>query len=182
MKLHTLSMTVEDYAGVLTRVSSLFGRRGYNIHSLTVGETEREGVSRMTVRVACEDHLLTQIVRQLQKVPCVYAVSVLEPDGCVSRELMLVKVCARPGQRGEIMEVAGVFRANVLDVARQSMTLELTGDTEKTNALLDVLEPYGILECARTGVASLARREGTIYDHQLDDEGHFETENRKEAI
>lgn len=163
MQLHTLAILVEDYAGVLTRVSSLFGRRGYNIHSLTVGNTEREGLSRITVRVDCDISLLSQIVRQLEKTHCVLKVDVLAPQTSISRELMLCKVRTAEGKRGEVMEIANVFRANIVDVFRTSLTLELTGNTDKNNALLEILEPYGILEIARTGITALSRKDTTIY-------------------
>lgn len=170
MQLHTLSILVEDYAGVLTRVSSLFGRRGYNIHTLTVGTTEKPGYSRMTICVECTAPMVTQIVRQLEKLHCVQKVDVLTDGQSVSRELMLCKVATPNGRRSEVMEVANVFRANVVDVARNSLMLALTGSPDKNNALLDVLQVYGILEIARTGVAALSRNDTTIYQNMLDKE------------
>lgn len=163
MKQHTLALLVDNQSGVLTRVSSLFGRRGFNIDTLTVGVTEREGLSRITVRVTCDDQSLVQLVHQLEKTVCVRTVSKLPPEQSVTRELLLIKVSTTGGKRGEVMEIASVFRARVVDVSHKSLMLEMTGESPKINAFYDLLSHYGILELARTGITALARGDENIY-------------------
>jgi len=160
MKQHVVSALVENRAGTLSRVSGLFSRRGFNIDSLTVGETEDHSVSRMTIAVTGNDAVLEQIIKQLEKLVDVIAVRQLEPDSCVRREIMLVKVKADEKTRPAVIEIAGIFRSRIVDVSPSTITIEATGDIEKLNGFLLLLHPYGVLELARTGLVALER--GTL--------------------
>jgi len=157
MKQHVVSALVENRAGTLSRVSGLFSRRGFNIDSLTVGETEDRSVSRMTIAVTGDDAVLEQIIKQLGKLVDVIAVRELEPDSCVRREIMLVKIKADEKTRPAVIEIAGIFRSRIVDVSPKTITIEATGDIEKLNGLLLLLRPYGVLELARTGLVALER-------------------------
>ncbi|GHU08675.1 acetolactate synthase small subunit [Spirochaetia bacterium] len=157
MKQHIVSALVENRAGTLSRVSGLFSRRGYNIDSLTVGETADASISRMTIAVSGEENVLEQIIKQLGKLVDVIAVRELEGGSCLRREIMLVKVSADEKTRQGILEIAGIFRSRVIDVSPQTITIETTGDIEKLNGLVLLLRPYGILELARTGLVALER-------------------------
>ncbi|MDR3275938.1 MAG: acetolactate synthase small subunit [Treponema sp.] len=157
MKQHVVSVLVENRAGTLSRVAGLFSRRGYNIDSLTVGETEDASISRMTIAVTGDDAVLEQIVKQLEKLVDVIAVKELENAACIRREIMLVKVKADEQTRPAVIEIAGIFRSRVIDVSPTTITLEATGDIEKLDGLLLLLRPYGILELARTGLVALER-------------------------
>lgn len=154
---HTLSVLVENKPGVLARVSGLFRRRGFNIESLAVGTTEDPKVSRMTIVVDAEQHQLEQVYKQLHKLINVLKISDLEPQESVERELVLIKVSATPGTRAEIIELADIFRANIVDVARNTVTIEITGTADKVGALEDLLRSYGIKELVRTGKVALVR-------------------------
>ena len=154
---HTLSVLVEDKPGVLARVASLFSRRGYNIQSLAVGATEQKDMSRMTIVVNVEDSPLEQITKQLNKLINVIKIVEQEPDNSVDRELALIKVRADANTRGQVIEAVNLFRAKVVDVSTESLTIEATGTPEKLEALLRVLEPYGIRELVQSGVVSLSR-------------------------
>ena len=157
VKQHVVSALVENRAGTLSRVSGLFSRRGFNIDSLTVGVTEDPSVSRMTIAVTGEERILDQIIKQLGKLIDVIAVRPLE-NGCLRREIMLVKTGINEEKnRQAILEIAGIFRARIVDVSQTTITVEATGNTEKLNGLLLLLRPYGILELARTGLAALER-------------------------
>jgi acetolactate synthase-1/3 small subunit len=162
MKQHVVSALVENRAGTLSRVSGLFSRRGFNIDSLTVGETEDASISRMTIAVTGDDAVLEQIIKQLGKLVDVIAVRELEPASCVRREIMLVKVGADEKTRPAVIEIAGIFRSRVVDVSSGTITIEATGDIEKLNGLLLLLRPYGILELARTGLVALERGSLTL--------------------
>ena len=157
MKQHVVSALVENRAGTLSRVSGLFSRRGFNIDSLTVGETEDSSISRMTIAVSGNDAVLEQIIKQLEKLVDVIAVRKLEPDSCVRRDIVLVKVNADEKNRPAVMEIAGIFRARIVDVSPATITMEATGDIEKLDGLLLLLRPYGVLEIARTGLVALER-------------------------
>ncbi|MCL2067507.1 MAG: acetolactate synthase small subunit [Treponema sp.] len=159
LKQHVVSALVENRAGTLSRVSGLFSRRGFNIDSLTVGETEDSSVSRMTIAVTGEERILEQIVKQLGKLVDVIAVRELDPASCLRREIMLVKISADEKARPAVLEIAGIFRARVVDVSQTTITVEATGNTDKLNGLLLLLRPYGILELARTGLVALERGE-----------------------
>jgi len=154
---HTLSVLVEDKPGVLARVASLFSRRGFNIQSLAVGATEQKNLSRMTIVVAVEDLPLEQVSKQLHKLVNVIKVVEQENENSVDRELALIKVRADAGTRGQVIEAVNLFRAKVIDVSTESLIIESTGTPEKLEALLQVLEPYGIREIVQSGVVSMTR-------------------------
>ena len=160
----TLSVLVENSAGVLTRISGLFSRRGYNIKSLAVGETEDPQISRMTIIVECGERFLTQVVQQLLKQVCVRKVEVLSPQKSISRELLLVKVSTTTQTRSQVIEIANIFRAHIIDVSTVSLTLEITGEADKADAIIDMLNEYGIIEVVRTGTVALERGGGSIYE------------------
>ena len=157
---HTLSVLVEDESGALSRISGLFARRGFNIESLAVGPAEQNGVSRLTMVVEGDDRTLEQMSKQLNKLVNVLAVTDLTRIPAVERELMLLKVSAPPEQRAAILDLVQVFRARVVDVADQALTIEVVGDPGKLVAIENVLASYGILEIARTGRISLERASG----------------------
>jgi acetolactate synthase-1/3 small subunit len=148
---------VEDLPGVLARVSSLFSRRGFNIESLAVGPTELKGVSRMTIMVSVEDFPLEQVTKQLNKLINVIKIVEQDPAASVARELMLIKVRSDSAVRSEVLEVVNLFRAKVIDVSPESLTVEATGTSEKLEALLRMLDPYGIREIAQSGAVALGR-------------------------
>jgi acetolactate synthase I/III small subunit len=154
---HTLSVLVEDKPGVLARVASLFSRRGYNIQSLAVGATEQKDMSRMTIVVSVDEHPLEQITKQLNKLINVIKIVEQDDDNSVSRELALIKVRADAATRGQVIEAVNLFRAKVVDVSTESLTIEATGTPEKLEAFLRVLEPYGVRELVQSGVVSLSR-------------------------
>jgi acetolactate synthase-1/3 small subunit len=165
MKQHVVSALVENRAGTLSRISGLFARRGFNIDSLTVGETEDSAVSRMTIAVTGDDSILEQIVKQLEKLVDVIAVRELDSANCLRREILLIKVGADEQTRSAIIQIAGIFRSRVVDVSSSTITIEATGDMEKLNGLLMLLLPYGVLELARTGMVALERGEKVLSVH-----------------
>jgi len=154
---HTLSVLVENKPGVLARVAGLFSRRGFNIESLAVGPTEVPEVSRMTIVVAVEDLPLEQVTKQLNKLVNVLKIVELEPAVSVQRELLLVKVRADAGVRSQVLETVQLFRAKVVDVAPEAVTVEATGTSDKLTALLRMLEPYGIREMVKSGMVAVGR-------------------------
>lgn len=156
---YVLSVLVQNNAGVLARVSGLFGRRGYNITSLTVGETLDARYSRMTIELYGSEYILDQIKKQLEKLVEVERVVEIDPKSAVFRELLLCKVWASAGSRAGIIEICNVFRANIVDLSPTTATVEITAPPSTNNALLDLLKEYGILEIARTGIAGLQRGE-----------------------
>ncbi len=153
---HTIAALVEDKPGVLARVAGLFRRRGFNIESLAVGVTEKEGISRMTIVVSGDDRTIEQVTKQLNKLIDVVKVSDVSANS-VDRELALIKVSASPQNRAEIIEIANIFRARIVDVARDSMIIEVTGDEDKIGAFIDLMRQYGIKEVARTGKIAMQR-------------------------
>jgi acetolactate synthase I/III small subunit len=157
---HTLSVLVEDEAGVLSRISSLFARRGFNIESLAVGPAEQGGVSRITMVVPGDDRVIEQLTKQLYKLVNVLKVQDITETPCVERELMLLKVNASSSNRSEIIELSQIFRARVVDVAEDSLTLEVVGDPGKMVAIVQVLQKFGLREVARTGKIALTRESG----------------------
>jgi acetolactate synthase-1/3 small subunit len=157
---HTLSALVQDQPGVLTRIAGMFARRGFNIDSLTVGPTERPGISRITMVVQGDEHDVEQLTKQLYKLIEVLKVTDITHVPCVERELMLVKVNASIETRSAIMDVAQMFRARIVDVAEESLTLEVTGDPGKMAAIIKMLTSFGIREIARTGLVALTRESG----------------------
>jgi acetolactate synthase I/III small subunit len=154
---HTLSVLVENRPGVLARVAGLFARRGFNIDSLAVGETEDPAVSRMTVVVTVEGKPLEQMIKQLHKLINVIRVVELPHDESVERELALFKVRVNPGARAEVLEISEIFRAKVVDVDQESLIIEATGAPDKVRALEELLHDYEVVELARTGRIALAR-------------------------
>lgn len=159
-----LSILVDNTSGVLSRVAGLFSRRGYNIDSLTVGETEDSQVSRMTVAVTGDEAILEQITKQLSKLEDVKEIVELLPDSSVCRELVLVKVSANRAQRTEINTVANIFRAKVVDVSEEFMMMELTGTTSKVDAFIKLLDGFEINELVRTGITGLTRGFNSLDD------------------
>ena len=157
MNRHVLSILVENQSGVLSRVSGLFSRRGYNIDSLSVGETEDPKVSRMTIVVRGDDNILEQIKKQLNKLIDVIKIVELDTQQSVFRELALIKVKTSMASRASIIEIVDIFRAKIVDVANETLTVEMTGDERKIEAFIKIMEPYGISEIVRTGLTALER-------------------------
>ena len=157
MKKRVLSLLVDNTSGVLSRVAGLFSRRGYNIDSLTVGETADPRYSRMTVVARGDEQILDQIVKQLAKLIDVVDIKVLEEESSVNRELVLVKVRADAADRQSIIAIANVFRGSIIDVGKDPLIIELTGQQSKLDAFLKLLDGYEILELARTGITGLSR-------------------------
>ena len=154
---HVLSLLVEDKPGLLTRVAGLFARRGFNIESLAVGHTEIEGLSRITVVVDVEDLPLEQVTKQLNKLVNVIKIVELDPAQAVQREHLLIKVRVDNSTRSQILEAVNLFRARVVDVSTDALVIEVTGDSGKVQALLRVLEPYGIKEIVQSGLLAIGR-------------------------
>ena len=167
MSKHTLSVLVENKPGVLARIAALFSRRGFNIDSLAVGETEYPDVSRMTVVVDVEDLPLEQVTKQLNKLVEVIKVVELEGPASVQRELLLVKVRADMQTRSHVLETVQLFRAKVVDVSTDAVTIEATGNAEKLAALLRVLEPFGIRELVQSGMVAVGRGPRSMSDRAL---------------
>ena len=167
MSKHTLSVLVEDRPGILARTAGLFARRGFNIHSLAVGPTEVAGISRMTVVVDVDELPLEQVTKQLNKLISVIKIVELEPASSVQRELMLVKVKADLQTRNHVLETVALFRAKVIDVAPDAVTIEATGNSDKLDALLKVLEPFGIRELVKSGMVAVGRGARSITDRAL---------------
>jgi acetolactate synthase I/III small subunit len=164
---HTLSVLVENKPGVLARVSALFSRRGFNIDSLAVGPTEHPDVSRMTIAVNVEVLPLEQVTKQLNKLVNVLKVVELDPTASVQRELLLVKVKADQATRSQVLEVVQLFRAKVVDVAADAVTIEATGTADKLDAFIRVLEPFGIRELVQSGMVAVGRGARSITDRTL---------------
>jgi acetolactate synthase-1/3 small subunit len=160
MKKHTLAITVENKPGVLTRVATMFRRRGYNIESLAVGETENPSVSRMTVVVSGDYKIIEQVSKQLYKLVDVIKVVDITEERLVERELILIKVKADPSVRSEIVQLVEIFRARIVDIGKNTLIIEATGDAGKMEAIEDSLKPFGILELVRTGKIAIVRGPG----------------------
>ncbi|MBC8387140.1 MAG: acetolactate synthase small subunit [Actinobacteria bacterium] len=154
---HIISVLVENKAGVLAKISGLFSRRGFNIESLAVGPTDDEKISRITLSVNAEEHSIEQIVKQLYKLINVIKIQELDPSNIVERELVLIKVNADSKTRPEILEIVTVFRANIVDVAKKTIMIEITGNSRKVKGLEELLRPFGILELVRTGKIACSR-------------------------
>ncbi len=167
MTLHTLSVLVENKPGVLARVASLFSRRGFNIESLAVGPTEHGEISRMTIVVNLEDQRLEQVTKQLNKLVEVLKIVEIEGAGAIERELALVKVKADAQSRGQVLETVQLFRAKVVDVSVDAVTVEVTGNRDKLEAMLRVLEPFGIRELVQSGMVAINRGGRSITDRSL---------------
>ena len=157
---HTISVLVQDEAGVLTRIAGLFARRGFNIESLAVGPAEQGGISRITMVVPGDDIIIEQLIKQLYKLINVLKVQDITQIPCVERELMLVKVNANAADRSEIIHLTQIFRARIVDVAEESLIIEVVGDPGKLVAIIQMLNKFGIKEVARTGKIALTRESG----------------------
>ncbi|MDP9393208.1 MAG: acetolactate synthase small subunit [Actinomycetota bacterium] len=167
MSRHTLSVLVENKPGVLARIASLFSRRGFNIDSLAVGPTELPDISRMTIVVNVEVLPLEQVTKQLNKLVNVLKIVELDPAASVQRELMLIKVKADLDSRSHVLETVQLFRAKVVDVSPDAVTIEATGNADKLEALLRVLEPFGIRELVQSGMVAVGRGSRSITDRAL---------------
>ena len=154
---HTLSILVENKPGVLTRVAGLFARRGFNIDSLVVGETENPQLSRMTITVDEQDQPVEQVTKQLHKLINVLKITDLDPSGSVERELLLIKIKADVQTRTEIMQRVEIFGASIVDVTSEVLLIEMTGTREKVGAFIDLVAPFGIVELMRTGRLAMSR-------------------------
>ncbi|MCR5113530.1 MAG: acetolactate synthase small subunit [Acholeplasmatales bacterium] len=157
MAKHTLSVLVNNHMGVLSRVTGLFSRRGFNIESLSVGETENPQFSRMTIVVEVDDDTYAQIKTQLSKLMDVIKILEFDDDASVKRELALIKIDSKNEKRSQILEIANIFRAHVIDVTSETLIIEITGDSSKVSAIISMLEEFGIKEVIRTGVTAIAR-------------------------
>ncbi|MGL4772854.1 MAG: acetolactate synthase small subunit [Clostridium sp.] len=166
MEKYVLSVLVKNSAGVLSRVAGLFSRRGFNIDSLTVGRTENETLSRMTITLTGDDDVLEQVKKQLNKLEDVVRVSHLNAAESVCRELLLVKVKANAENRAAINEIVTIFRGKIIDLSVDTLVIQLTGDESKVTALIKLLEEYGIEELVRTGVTALERGDKTINSYE----------------
>ena len=154
---HTISVLVENKPGVLSRISSLFSARGFNIDSLAVGETEQHDISRMTIVVKGDEKILEQVMKQLNKLIDVIKVTDFVEQPHLERDLVLIKVNVGKGKRSEVLEIVDIFRAKIVDVASNSVIVEMTGDEEKILALVNMLKPFGIKEMVRTGIVAMGR-------------------------
>jgi len=154
---HTLSVLVENKPGVLTRVAGLFARRGFNIDSLVVGQSEDPKLSRMTITIDGAEHPIDQVTKQLHKLINVVKIRDLDPDHTVARELALIKVNASSGTRSEIVQIAEIFQARVVDVDKRTLTIEMASSPGKLLALQEMLQPFGVIEIERTGTVAIAR-------------------------
>lgn len=168
MSRHTLSVLVENKPGVLTRVAGLFARRAFNIHSLAVGPTEHDEISRITVVVDVDELPLEQVTKQLNKLINIIKIVELEPEASVQRELLLVKVRADMSTRSHVLEVVELFRAHVVDVVPDTVTIEAVGNGAKLSALLAALEPFGIREIVQSGTVAIGRGARSITDRALE--------------
>ena len=170
---HTLSVLVENASGVLSQVSRLFSRKGYNIESLAVGTTDDPTVSRITIEVMGDDAMIEQVMNQLRKLFPVYSVQRLIPEQSIRRELVLYKVRAKNSEdKNEIIQIANIFRGAIIDVSKETLTLSLIGDEKKTDAVQELLADFGIVEMVRTGMVALERGKYTI-DEDTKEKGEF---------
>lgn len=156
-KRHVFSLLVKNNSGVLSRVAGLFARRGYNIDSLTVSKTESDDISRMTIVVYADDNMMVQIRNQVDKLIEVLKIEDLDPTNSVFRELVMIKIKTDQTNRAEIIEIANIFRAHIVDVCNDALTIEVTGDYNKTGALIEMLKPFGVKEILATGLAAIER-------------------------
>ncbi len=159
MRRHTLAVIVENRPGVLTRVTTLFRRRGYNIESLAVGETENPSISRITIMVMGDEKILEQVTKQLYKLVDVIKIVDITDKRSVERELVLIKVRADVNVRAEIVQIVDIFRARIVDIGKTSLIIEVTGDSGKIDAIVESLKPFGIIELVRTGIIAMVRGE-----------------------
>ena len=171
---NTLAVLVDNEAGVLSRVARLFSGKGYNIESLAVGTTDDPKISRITIEVVADDRQINLLSNQLRKLICVHSVKVLKAEHAIRRELVLIKVMAGDfGRRNEIIQIANIFRASIIDVSKSSLTIAMIGDESKAEAIQNLLTEFGILELVRTGMVALERGQYTI-DEQTKEKGEFD--------
>lgn len=164
-KLYTLSILVQDSPGVLSQVARLFSRKGYNIESIVSGETDQPGITRITIVILGDELMVNQIAAQCRKLIPVQAVKLMDEATSIQREFALIKVMAQDrNARDEVIQMSNIFRANIIDVSRDTLTVAIFGDKDKTSALIDLLEGFGILEIAKTGTLAIERGRCTIYD------------------
>ncbi|HIS52041.1 MAG TPA: acetolactate synthase small subunit [Candidatus Onthomonas avicola] len=165
VKQYTLSLLVKDIPGVLSQVSRLFSRKGYNIESIASGGTNDPGITRITIVILGDELMIDQIAAQCRKLLPVLSVKVLDAESSIQREFALIKVLAKdPSTRGEVLQMADIFRANVIDVSRETLTVAVFGDSDKTTAFQKLLRDFGILEVVRTGTIAIERGRSTIYE------------------
>lgn len=170
MPKYILSVLVENHAGVLSRVSGLFSRRGFNIDSLAVGITENPDISRMTIVVNGDEYVVEQVTKQLNKLIDVIKIKQLDKNDSISRELALIKVRATAATRPEIIQIVEIFRAKIVDVSKNTLTVEISGGTDKVAALLDMLEQFGIKEIVRTGTIAIERGNKVLKPNKNEEE------------
>ena len=164
-KLYAIGMLVEDVPGVLSQVARLFSRKGYNIESIVSGETDRPGITRITISIIGDELMVNQIAAQCRKLIPVEAVKIMDEDTSIRREMALIKVrAADRTARDEVIQMVNIFRGNIIDVSRESLTIGIFGKERKISALIDMLKDFGILEIAKTGAISIQRGPSTIYD------------------
>ena len=164
-KLYTLCILTDDTPGVLSQVARLFSRKGYNIESIVTGESDRPHTARLTISIMGDELMIDQIAAQCRKLICVQAVKILDEKSSIRREVALIKVRAGDrNTRDEVIQMANIFRANIIDVSRETLTVAIFGDKEKTAALTGMLADFGILEIAKTGTIAIERGRSTIYD------------------
>ena len=164
-KLYTLCILTEDTPGILSQVARLFSRKGYNIESIVTGEADRSGVARLTIVLRSDEQMINQIAAQCRKLIPVLAVKILDEGTSIQREFSLIKVhAADRNARDEVIQMANIFRAKIIDVSRETLTVAIFGDKEKTAALTGMLADFGILEIAKTGTIAIERGRSTIYD------------------
>lgn len=166
MQKFIISMNVNNQFGVLNRVAGMFSRRGFNIDSLTVGETEDPSISRMTVTMTGDEYARDQIIKQLNKLHDVKEIKEMDPDKSVTRELILIKVTANAKSRQDIMDAVNVFRNKIIDFSPNSVCMEITGESSKLDAFVELMKPYGIIEMCRTGMVSLDRGNISLKDYK----------------
>ena len=165
-KLYTLCILVEDVPGVLSQVARLFSRKGYNIESIVSGATDRPGITRISIEILADELMIEQIAAQCRTLRPVKAVKILDEDTCIRREIALIKVSAADhSSRDEIIQLVSIFRAKVIDVSREALTIWVFGSASKNEALINMLEDFGILEIAKTGTIAIERGRSTIYDN-----------------
>lgn len=164
MERYVLSVLVNNHSGVLSRVAGLFSRRGFNIDSLTVSETENPKMSRMTIAVRGDHTILEQITKQLAKLVDVLHISEQKPGSAVFRDLVLIKINASDEDRSDVIGIADIFKAKIVDVASETVTMQITGDQDKIDAFIQLLTPYGIREIVRTGLTAIGRGNKTVSD------------------
>lgn len=164
-KLYTLAILVRDIPGVLSQVARLFSRKGYNIESIVSGETDKPGVTRITIVILADELMIDQIAAQCSKLIPVLAVKILDEGASIQREFALIKVAAADrAARDEVVQMSNIFRANIIDVSRETLTVAIFGDKSKTGALINLLSDFGILEMAKTGTLAIERGRSSIYD------------------